>query len=107
MRASPTPPEAIVWKMLRAKRPIGWKFTRQVVITPYIVDFAARRERLVVELDGRSHDNTEAYDQRREQHLNALGYKVLRFLNGEVAGNFTGIAVAIDDEPRRRTAEGR
>ncbi len=91
-----TPPEAIVWKMLRAKRLNGHKFTRQVPIGPYIVDFAARRAKLIVELDGRSHDATVAYDARRETDLTAVGYRVLRFTNGDVATNLDGIARAID-----------
>ena len=96
MRAAMTPPEAIVWKMLRAKRLNGDKFTRQVPIGPYIVDFAARREKLIIELDGRSHDATVAHDARREAALVTLGFRVLRFTNGDVATNIAGIAHTID-----------
>ncbi len=96
MRSAMTPPEAVVWKMLRAKRLNGHKFARQVPVGPYIVDFAARRAKLIVELDGRSHDATVAYDTRREAALIALGYRVLRFTNGDVATNPDGIARAID-----------
>lgn len=96
MRSAMTPPEAVVWKMLRAKRLNGHKFTRQVPIGPYIVDFAARREKLIIELDGRSHDATVAHDARREAALVALGYRVLRFTNGDVATNADGVARTID-----------
>ncbi len=96
MRSEMTPPEAVVWKMLRAKRLNGHKFSRQVPIGPYIVDFAARREKLIVELDGRSHDATESYDARRERVLTSIGYRVLRFTNGGVATNLDGIARTID-----------
>ena len=96
MRSAMTPPEAIVWKMLRAKRLNGHKFSRQVPIGPYIVDFAARRAKLIVELDGRSHDATLAYDARRDAALVAFGYRVLRFTNGDVTTNPDGIARTID-----------
>ncbi len=98
-------PEAIIWKMLRAKRLNGWKFARQVPIGQYIVDFAARREKLVVELDGRSHDYSQEYDSRRDRDLAALGYRVLRFTNGDVAINPHGIARTIDAALAATSAE--
>ena len=90
--------------MLRAKRLGGWKFSRQVPIGPYIADFAARSAKLVVELDGRTHEL--AYDQRRDAFISGLGYKVLRFTNSEVSINLDGIATTIDHELRAR-AEGQ
>ena len=88
--------------MLRAKRVGGWKFTRQVPIGPYIADFVARREKLVVELDGRSHDHTEAYDHKRDAFMLGLGYKVLRYSNGEISTNLDGLAITLDHELRTR-----
>jgi very-short-patch-repair endonuclease len=96
MRSAMTPPEAVVWKMLRAKRLNGHKFARQAPIGPYIVDFAARRAKLIVELDGRSHDATVDYDARREAALIALGYRILHFTNSNVATDLDGVARAID-----------
>ncbi len=91
--------------MLRAKRLGGWKFTRQVPIGPYIADFAARAEKLVVELDGRTHE--AAHDARRDACMSDLGYRVLRFSNSEVSTNLDGIATRIDHELRRRATEGQ
>lgn len=107
MRSAMSVPEAIVWKMLRAKHLNGWKFARQVVIGPYIADFAARRERLVVEIDGRSHDVSAAYDVRRDAVMAALGYQVLRFTNGDIATNLEGVSRAIDHELRLRVPADR
>ena len=103
MRAAMTVPEAVVWKMLRPNRLNGWKFARQVPVGPYIVDFAARRERLAIEIDGRSHDLTVEHDVRRETYLKDAGYTVLRFTNAEVAANLDGIARSIDAELRGGT----
>ena len=59
----------------------GWKFRRQAAIGPYVVDFICFAARLIVELDGNSHDGEEAqvaYEQRRQAWLEAQGYRVLR-----------------------------
>src|SRR5213075_3200565 len=64
LRVSLTEPERRLWNVLRANR-IGTKFQRQVVLAPYIADFASRSERLVIELDGDTHAGREAYDAAR------------------------------------------
>ena len=61
------------------------RFRRQQPIGPYIVDFFCPARRLVIELDGGQHgeDATVAYDAKRTAWLEARGYRVLRFANGE------------------------
>ncbi len=44
MRSEPTGPEAHLWYHLRAKRLNGIKFSNQVLIGPYTVDFPRVRE---------------------------------------------------------------
>ncbi len=84
MRNAPTPPEAVVWSRLRNSR-LGFKFRRQTVIGPYIVDFFCPAVGLIVELDGRTHDG-EA-DARRDTALATSGFKVLRFSNADVSAD--------------------
>jgi very-short-patch-repair endonuclease len=96
MRRNPTPFERKLWLALRAKRFQGAKFRQQQVIGSYIVDFACRTPRmLVVEVDGDSHGNQLAYDERRQEQLKALGYRVLRFTNSDVGGNLDGVLTVI------------
>jgi len=94
LRANLTPPERALWTLLRANR-LGVKFTRQVVIAPYVADFAARSEKLVVELDGDSHAGRERQDEARTAALASRGYRVIRFSNTEVLTNPEGVARAI------------
>ena len=94
LRQNLTPPERALWSVLRANR-LGIKFQRQVVLAPYIADFAARSERLVIELDGDSHAGREAYDAARTAALEARGYRVLRFSNSDVMSHIDGVARAI------------
>ncbi|MGP1282990.1 MAG: endonuclease domain-containing protein [Parasphingopyxis sp.] len=91
LRANMTPPERALWEALRANR-LGVKFQRQVVLAPYIADFACRSERLVIELDGDSHAARESEDAARTAALETRGYRVLRFTNAEVLNNIEGVA---------------
>lgn len=95
MRSEIAGPEARLWHHLRAKRLNGIKFSRQVVLGRYIVDFAARLHGLVVELDGDSHGDAERYDAQRTAYLVGLGYRVIRFSNADVMGNIDGVLEAI------------
>jgi very-short-patch-repair endonuclease len=94
LRTNLTTPERMLWHVLRAGR-TGVKFQRQVVLPPYIADFAARSQRLVVELDGDTHAGREAYDAARTAELEKRGYRVLRFSNSDVMTNLDGVTRAI------------
>lgn len=84
----------MLWNVLRGKR-TGVKFVRQFAVSPYIADFAARAEKLIVELDGDSHGGRERYDGIRTAFLEAKGYRVLRFTNTDVIGKIEGVTCAI------------
>jgi very-short-patch-repair endonuclease len=75
-------------------RGVGPKFRRQVPIGPFIVDFAAIDERVVIEVDGGQHAES-ARDQGRDRYLEAQGFRVLRFWNTEVLTNLEGVVTAI------------
>ncbi len=72
--------EAVIWKELKASRLGGHKFVRQMPIGPYFADFACRKAKLIIELDGSQHADSK-YDRRRDEFLRANGYSVLRFWN--------------------------
>ncbi|MBB5711915.1 endonuclease domain-containing protein [Sphingomonas xinjiangensis] len=93
--------------MLRAKQFDNVKFARQVVIAPYIADFAARSTRLVVEVDGDTHALRDAYDARRTHWLEAQGYTVIRFTNHDTATNLEGVAQAISEALKALSPPGR
>jgi very-short-patch-repair endonuclease len=91
-----------MWRILRAHRLEGWKFTRQVPVGPFTLDFAARRERLAIELDGDSHAAQEEYDRHRTCYLEKAGWTVIRVTNLDVVRNPEGVAVTILDALARR-----
>ncbi len=104
MRSEMTPPEARLWNILRAGRLNGWKFSRQVPIGPYIADFAARREKFIVEIDGRSHQQTVAHDQLREAWLIKQGYCLLHIPAVDVFERLGDVARTIDHALTAHTA---
>lgn len=85
LRREMTPAEAILWRHVRAKRFSGFKFRRQQPIGPFIADFMCMAARVIVELDGDTHVGKEAEDASRQAALEGLGYRVLRFWNGDVS----------------------
>lgn len=96
MRSEMTQPKRELWIALRAKRFDGVKFTRQVVIGPYIADFVCRSRKLIIELDGATHDDASRDDQRTA-FLEAQGYRVIRFWNNEVMTNLDGVLGALSE----------
>ena len=65
----------------------GFKFRRQMVVEPYIVDFICLEAKLIVEADGGQHAEQVKDDMRRTAFLETLGYKVMRFWNHEILTN--------------------
>lgn len=84
LRRNTSDAERLLWYRLRGRRLAGYKFRRQVIIEPYIVDFACFETKLIVEADGGQHAEQRAYDGRRSAYLEAMGYRVLRFWNHEI-----------------------
>src|SRR4051794_15559899 len=74
-RQQPTHSEAIAWQLLRNRRILGLKFRRQQVIAGFIVDFYCAAARLVLELDGKVHEDpsTRERDARRTEVLMQRG----------------------------------
>lgn len=97
LRQAMTPAETLLWRYLKAHRNGGLGFRRQVPIGPYIVDFVCHEARLVVELDGESHDfeDIAAADLVRERWLLENGYRMLRFSNRDVLSNLEGALLHI------------
>jgi very-short-patch-repair endonuclease len=92
MRAQPTDAERVLWQRLRHDIAlVNSHFRRQAVIGPFIVDFASRKAKLVIELDGGQHDLQEAADTQRTRTIETAGYRVLRFWNNDVLGNLEGV----------------
>ena len=97
LRRESTDAERILWERLRRRQIAGLKFRRQVPIGRYVVDFLCLQARLVVEVDDVGHADRFEYDRQRTHYMNACGYEVLRFWNGDVLGKPEEAIDAIHD----------
>jgi len=100
LRHEMTEAEKCLWKHLRAHRLQGWPFRRQHPIPPYVVDFAAVDAKLIVEVDGGQHAESEK-DERRDAFLASQGWRVLRFWNNDVLANTEGVLASIVETLKR------
>ena len=98
LRSVSTVPERILWSALRDRRLAGLKFRRQVPVGPYFVDFICVEARLVIELDGESHEGRQRYDTKRTEYLESQGYRMFRVTNDDVFEDLEAVAIAIARE---------
>jgi very-short-patch-repair endonuclease len=96
LRHNLTPAEAILWEALRGKKLKGLKFRCQHPVGFFILDFYCPSLKLVIEVDGSSHNSKEEYDQERTKKLNQYGYTVLRFTNEEVMTDISRVLAEIE-----------
>ncbi len=70
---------------------------RQKVIGNYIVDFYCAKAKLVIELDGSQHFESDGLksDLIRDAYLNNLGLTVLRYSNLDINRNFDAVCADI------------
>jgi very-short-patch-repair endonuclease len=95
LRRDSTTPERILWRLIRGGRLGGLKFRRQHPIGPFFADYYCHEAKLVVELDGTSHDGRADADRRREAYLRKGGLTVLRIGNDELLRDLEAVAMAI------------
>ncbi len=99
LRNNSTPAEIRLWsELLRARAFYGYQFLRQRPIGNYIADFFCKELNLVIELDGRSHQNEEQAerDVNRDQELRELGYTIIRFEDDEVLYDFLNVVRTLE-----------
>ena len=97
LRQTMTRAETLLWRHLKANRIDGLGFRRQTPMRNYIVDFVCMSAKLVVELDGESHDFAapQETDQKRDAFFVSEGFQVLRFTNEQVMSNLEGVVEVI------------
>ena len=95
LRKNATFIERLLWKYLRAGQLNGYHFLRQKPIDEYIVDFYCKKVKLVIELDGVTHNDKQSYDKRRENRIKELGFNILRLDGYYVLYNINGALESI------------
>jgi len=96
LRWNSTDAEKALWHKLRSRNLNGYKFVRQEPIGPYTVDFICRECRLIIEVDGGQHADSQR-DIIRDRWLIDRNYRILRFWNNDVLKNTDGVLEAISE----------
>ncbi len=91
LRRHMTRAERLVWEAVRDRRFMGLKFRRQKPLLWFIADFYCAELKLVIEIDGGVHNDTQAYDETRTEELGKFGVTVFRFTNEEILNDLPGV----------------
>lgn len=100
LRNKPTETESFLWNYINKNQITGVRFKRQHPILYFIADFYCHKAKLIIEVDGGYHQLPEQYeyDMNRDNELNDLGIKVLRFTNNEVLFQTEKVLQTIEKE---------
>ncbi|WP_422106390.1 endonuclease domain-containing protein [Winogradskyella sp.] len=99
LRKSMTLGEIALWREINNKK-LGIRFSRQIPIDNYIVDFYCKDLQLAIEVDGSIHfeEGHEEKDALRQYKLESLGVKVVRFSDWDVKNNLSWVIREIENE---------
>ena len=94
LRRNQTKEEEVLWASLRKRQLSGYKFLRQHAVIYqsdkgeyfyFVPDFACMELKLIIELDGGYHYHQQEKDEKRDQILQSLGFRIIRIWNEELA----------------------
>jgi very-short-patch-repair endonuclease len=95
LRSGMTLAEVLLWKKLN-RRQLGVRFNRQKPIGKWVVDFYCKELQLAVEVDGGSHNFKKQDDDKRQQQLESLGIRFLRFWDCEIKNEIGSVVERIE-----------
>ena len=90
-------PEVVFWKQVRNNLFWDIDFDRQRIIGNYIVDFYVKTQGLILEIDGESHNNKEAYDIKRDDYLQSLGLKIFKTTNFRILHDLDNVMRELEE----------
>jgi very-short-patch-repair endonuclease len=90
MRHEATDAETAMWRLLRDRRLVRFKFRRQVPFQNFILDFVCFKQRFIVEIDGSQHAESKR-DEARDAIFLAEGFRIARYWNNDVLQRPTSV----------------
>ncbi|MDR1691523.1 MAG: DUF559 domain-containing protein [Rickettsiales bacterium] len=88
--------EALLWNQIKNKQIKDSKFYRQKCIGNYIVDFYCPKRKLVLEIDGESHEFKVDYDTKRDEYLKSLDLKVIHIDDMDIKKNLEEVLLMLE-----------
>lgn len=70
-------------------------FQFQVVMVPFIVDFVSLTKKVIIEVDGKSHDGNFDSDITRQRDLERDGYSFIRFSHNDVMTSIDQVITSV------------
>lgn len=95
LRKEGTLGEVLLWNAIKGKQIDGLSFYRQRPIDNYIVDFFCPERMLAIEIDGSSHGFRGEEDIARQERLESLGVRFLRFTEADVRAELPAVVERI------------
>jgi len=95
LRNNSTLAETLLWKELKGKKMMGYDFHRQKPLGNFIVDFYSSKLKLIIEVDGVTHNYNLGKDIKRQIKLESMSLSVLRILDSDVRNNLSGVLLFI------------
>lgn len=107
LRNNSTKSEIRLWKCLKGRQMCGYDFHRQKPLLNFIADLYCYELRLVIELDGYTHqfEETIIKDEIKERELKEIGLNVLRFEDNEVMNDIENVLRTIENYIQQYEAE--
>jgi very-short-patch-repair endonuclease len=96
LRKQSTLSEVLLWKCIKNKS-TGAEFHRQVPVDNYIVDFYCHELKLVIEIDGNSHEERQNEDEERQKRLESFGITFIRFSDLSVKKDIGNVLFSIEN----------
>ena len=99
LRKNMTLGEVALWREIKSKK-LGVRFSRQIAIDKYIVDFYCKDLQLAIEEDGSVHfeEGHQKKDALRQNCLESLGVRFIRFNDLDVKNNLAWVLEEIKNE---------
>jgi len=98
LRKNSTVSEILLWNKIKSRKMLRYQFMRQKPIDNYILDFYCSKLKLVIEIDGESHDNKQKEDIIRQRKLEKLGLNIIRFNDREVKTDIDGVLRTLESK---------
>ncbi len=97
LRKRMTLSERMLWNRLKSRQVHDLQFMRQKPIDEFIVDFYCSKLKLIIEIDGITHNDKQEYDLKRQNKLEKLGLNFLRFEDRYVVENINNVIRILND----------
>jgi len=98
LRNNSTLGEVILWKKIKGKQFFGYDFQRQKPLLEYTVDFYCAELNLIIEIDGKYHEQEGYYlkDMVRQKKLEEYNLHFLRFTENEIRSQLLNVLRSIE-----------